>query len=151
MKTGYVSQSFSTFRARQSNPIPLEVNTQGGILISEALNYLANIRKSKAVIRNNRPGKIFRWGLFLMGLTGGLALPAYAQDTTVNLQSTVTGNQEQPKVLYIVPWKAPSGPDSLYQSPKSQLVDVFAHVERTELKREIQYRKQLQPQHSESD
>lgn len=66
---------------------------------------------------------------------------SWAQDeATVNLGSTVTGNQEQPKVLYIIPWKAPAGPDNLYQTLNSQLEEVFGHVERAELKRELHYR-----------
>jgi phosphoglycerol transferase MdoB-like AlkP superfamily enzyme len=29
------------------------------------------------------------------------------QDATISLQTTITGNQEQPKVLYILPWQSP--------------------------------------------
>jgi len=75
---------------------------------------------------------------------------ALSQEATVNMGSTVTGNQEQPRVLYIVPWKAPSGPDNLYQSLNSQLDVVFGHVERVELKRELRYRETLSQQEKPS-
>lgn len=37
------------------------------------------------------------------------ALPLYAQQSnqTVELQSTISGNQEQPKTIYILPWQSP--------------------------------------------
>lgn len=75
----------------------------------------------------------------------------WSQDATVNLESTVTGNQEQPNVLYIIPWKAPSGPDDLYQTLNSQLDTVFAHVERAELKRELRYLQTFSQQEQEKE
>lgn len=63
-----------------------------------------------------------------------------AQDKeVVNLGATITGNQEQPKVLYIVPWKQTKDDTILSQGLESRLVDVFDHVERTEHKREIEF------------
>lgn len=76
---------------------------------------------------------------------------AIGQGANVTLESTVTGNQEQPKVLYIVPWKAPAGPDDLYQSLDSQLAEVFNHVERAELQREIHYRRLLNTRKTAED
>ena len=32
---------------------------------------------------------------------------SHGQEAVVTLRSTVTGNQEQPKVMYIVPWQPP--------------------------------------------
>lgn len=61
----------------------------------------------------------------------------------VTLGATVTGNQEQPKVLYIVPWKTPSATQSQYQPLNSQLKSVFTHVDRRELSRQIDYFKLL--------
>lgn len=69
---------------------------------------------------------------------------AYAeQEAVVVLQSTVTGNQEQPKVLYIVPWQQPDGPESLYRPLTSLVDDVFQPVERVEFVRELNYRQML--------
>lgn len=64
---------------------------------------------------------------------------ASAQEAVINMGSTVKGNQEQPKVLYIVPWKAPEGPSALYQTIDSQLEAVFSHVDRAEFRRQLKY------------
>ena len=70
--------------------------------------------------------------------------PAHAQkkgeEASVVLHSTITGNQEQPKVLYIVPWQPPGGADKLSQPMQPMLNDVFAPVDRTEFQRELKYR-----------
>jgi len=58
----------------------------------------------------------------------------------VVLHSTITGNQEQPKVLYIVPWQPPGGADKLSQPMQPMLNDVFAPVDRAEFQRELKYR-----------
>lgn len=64
----------------------------------------------------------------------------YAQDKeVVNLGATITGNQEQPKVLYIVPWKQTKDNSILEEGLESRLSDVFDHVERTEHRRELHY------------
>mgnify|MGYP000061135734 CR=1 FL=1 len=57
---------------------------------------------------------------------------------TVTLSTTVSGNQQQPKVLYIVPWKAPEVAAATRQSLHSQLVSVFAHVDKQALQRQLQ-------------
>ena len=72
-----------------------------------------------------------------------IAAVATAQENVINMESTVKGNQEQPTVLYIVPWKPPEGPAALYQSIDSQLQAVFSHVERTEFRRQLQYIKEM--------
>jgi hypothetical protein len=83
---------------------------------------------------------------FLCGVSVlcGLLSPVYAQtkpqEANVVLHSTITGNQEQPKVLYIVPWQPPGGADQLMQSVQPLLSDVFAPVDRSEFQRELQYR-----------
>ncbi len=66
-----------------------------------------------------------------------------AQEGVVNLGSTVAGNQEQPKVLYIVPWQSPEANLDFNQNFNSQLNAVFGHLDRAELKRQIQYLKIL--------
>lgn len=64
-------------------------------------------------------------------------------EAVVVLRSTVTGNQEQPKVLYIVPWQQSRGPDSLYRPLESLVNEVFEPVERREFVRELAYRDKL--------
>jgi hypothetical protein len=68
-------------------------------------------------------------------MLAGLALPSLAQE--VSLGTTVTGNQEQPKVLYIIPWQNAARSETLQGAMDSALSDVFMLVDRNELKREI--------------
>ena len=68
------------------------------------------------------------------------SVSVYAQDKeVVTLGDTITGNQEQPKVLYIVPWKQTQDTTILEQGLESRLSDVFDHVERSEHNRELEY------------
>ena len=54
-------------------------------------------------------------------------------------RTEVTGNQELPKVLYIVPWKK-SDPGDLMGRPANTLLDdVLAPVDRGEFVREVEY------------
>lgn len=61
-------------------------------------------------------------------------------EANVVLHSTITGNQEQPKVLYIVPWQGPGNADALNRPLQPMLSDVFAPVDRAEFRRELKYR-----------
>lgn len=76
--------------------------------------------------------------LTLAGVSG----QALAQDDAViNIDETVTGNQEQPKVLYIVPWKTAADSFDFEQSLSQKTTSsVFKHLERDELKRQLDYR-----------
>ena len=84
--------------------------------------------------------------IVLLMLAPALALAAppakSAKEATVVLHSTITGNQEQPKVLYIVPWQPPGNADQLQQAVKPVLDDVFAPIDRAEFKRELKYREE---------
>lgn len=76
-----------------------------------------------------------------------LYLPAALaqEEGVIQLSDRVTGNQEQPQVLYIVPWQSPADDSILNQQVQTQLnQDVFNHIERSEHVREINYRLQLQ-------
>ncbi|GMR17406.1 MAG: hypothetical protein BMS9Abin32_503 [Gammaproteobacteria bacterium] len=54
-------------------------------------------------------------------------------------RTEITGNQELPKVLYIVPWRK-SDPGDLTGKPVNTLLDeVLAPVDRTEFMRQIGY------------
>lgn len=57
---------------------------------------------------------------------------------TINLRTTVTGSQEQPRVLYIMPWQSPSAPELEIEMLSSQQDAVFGHVEREEMLRELE-------------
>jgi hypothetical protein len=57
--------------------------------------------------------------------------------------SSVTGNQELPKVLYIVPWKD-AGMGDLAGRPVNSLLDeVLAPIDREVFKRQVKYYYQL--------
>lgn len=82
--------------------------------------------------------KSFLVAALLLNLFGSAYV--IAQDNeVVNLGATITGNQEQPKVLYIVPWKQTKDDTILSQGLESRLSDVFDHVERSEHKREVEF------------
>lgn len=55
------------------------------------------------------------------------------------LESIITGNQEQPQVLYLVPWQTPNSPTLKYDVINNQSAVVFEHLERSELLRELKY------------
>jgi len=80
-------------------------------------------------------------------LTLFLLMPtfSYAQEAVITLRSTVTGNQEQPKVLYLVPWQNAERPESLYQPMQSLVKTLFSPLERSEFLQEVDYRQQVRP------
>ena len=54
-------------------------------------------------------------------------------------RTEITGNQELPKVLYIVPWQK-SEPGGLFGKPVNTLLDeVLAPIDRTEFMRRVDY------------
>ena len=58
-------------------------------------------------------------------------------------RTEITGNQELPKVLYIVPWQK-SDPGDLMGKPVNTLLDeVLAPVDREEFVRQVEYYKDL--------
>lgn len=67
------------------------------------------------------------------------ALSAQTDENVVELSATVTGNQEQPKVIYIVPWKPAEDDSILYQPLNGKTDNVFGHVERSEHRRELKF------------
>jgi hypothetical protein len=78
--------------------------------------------------------------LLLLALLAG---PAVAQDRADIDRTTITGNKELPKVLYIVPWKKPI-PGPLASRPRTSVLDeALSPIDRDEFRRSIQYRAQL--------
>jgi hypothetical protein len=68
---------------------------------------------------------------------------ALAQEARVVLRSTVTGNQEQPKVLYIVPWQQADMPELIYRPMQSLVEGVYEQLDRDEFLRELDYREKI--------
>lgn len=68
---------------------------------------------------------------------------ALAQNKTIELESTFKGNQEQPKVLYIVPWQKIAAPEAFYQPLESLVDESFELLDRDEFKRTIKIKRQL--------
>lgn len=102
--------------------------------------------------------------IFLLILFVTMSLTCWAQDGTsvdenttpgnsqqssgggevVNLKDTIVGNQEQPTVLYIVPWKPADDTTILYLPLSSKArEEIFSHVERVEHQRKVQFVEEL--------
>lgn len=60
------------------------------------------------------------------------------REANITLRTTVTGNQEQPRVMYILPWQSPLSPDLEMDMLSSQEEAVFGHVERDEMQRNLE-------------
>ena len=79
----------------------------------------------------------------LSTLSAGLLLaPGFstAQDEggeVITLESTIIGSQEQPKVLYIIPWKQANSLEKIESTIPDAISHTFEHQEYSELKREI--------------
>jgi pyruvate/2-oxoglutarate dehydrogenase complex dihydrolipoamide acyltransferase (E2) component len=71
------------------------------------------------------------------------AAPKKLPSATINLQTTVTGSQEQPRVLYILPWQSPLSPEMDLELLSSQQTGIFGHIEREELTRSLEAAGQL--------
>jgi hypothetical protein len=87
---------------------------------------------------------------------GGRANPATGQKVPGSADrlelgtATVTGDREQPKVMYIVPWKK-SDIGDLAGKPMNSLVDeILAPVDRDVFKREVVYYKAVQSDTSQN-
>lgn len=63
---------------------------------------------------------------------------ATSSSEVINISSTVTGNQEQPNEIYIVPWKSAVDRTILYQTLNTRLENVFGHIERREHIRQLE-------------
>ncbi|MBN8429787.1 hypothetical protein JF535_02865 [Microbulbifer salipaludis] len=64
----------------------------------------------------------------------------FAQDDSgevITLESTIIGSQEQPKVLYIIPWKQANSLEKIDSTLPNAITHTFQHQEYSELQREI--------------
>jgi len=74
-------------------------------------------------------------------------LPATQAEERLEMEGTaIIGNQELPKVLYIVPWKQSELPD-LSEPPLQSLIDdALMPIDREEFRREVLYHDALATQ-----
>ena len=69
---------------------------------------------------------------------------------TIRLEETlVSGNQELPKVLYIVPWQQPNGIPEITLETEAPELQVFRRLYPPEYRRELGYYKLLQAAETE--
>lgn len=75
----------------------------------------------------------------LLSILYGVSFPAPGQEPDITLRSTVSGNREQPKVMYILPWQQPS--DRYFEQDFSAPLegDLFEALDRDEFIRELNY------------
>jgi hypothetical protein len=105
---------------------------------SEAGEPRANTSRPAAANRPNTPAS-----------SAGQKAPG-ASDRLELGTATVTGDREQPKVMYIVPWKR-SDIGDLAGKPMNSLVDeILAPVDRDVFKREVVYYKAVQSDTSQN-
>ncbi|MEZ5571396.1 MAG: hypothetical protein R3E64_05165 [Halioglobus sp.] len=72
-----------------------------------------------------------------------LSVPLAAQEPSVTLHETVSGNREQPKVMYILPWQQP-GDIRFEQDFSAGLAgDLFVPQDRDEFLQQLNYQTQL--------
>lgn len=79
---------------------------------------------------------------FWFSISGVAAAETVARNT-IELQSTFKGNQEQPKVMYIVPWKKIKAPAAAYQPLDSLIGANFEFIDREEFRRGVAYRSNI--------
>ena len=73
-----------------------------------------------------------------------------AEDGYIQLDETViSGNQELPKVLYIVPWKEPSGMPNIELDPEFAESQVFRRLYPPAYRRELNYYQLLEASEEE--
>lgn len=83
-----------------------------------------------------------RISLLLLVLTT-LSLSLRAEEAVVTLQSTVSGSQEQPKVMYIVPWQEPGAANFDYEMNNGLAQELFVPIDRDEFLRGLAYQEML--------
>lgn len=81
--------------------------------------------------------------MFLILTPFVLILPAqaFAQRDVITLESQVKGNQEQPNVLSIVPWKFADDVSQLDQGIEADISRLFQHLDRDEFARQQYFHK----------
>ncbi len=85
-----------------------------------------------------RSGSPPRWLVCLLGLFWS-ANGAHAADRLDLEGTTITGNQELPKALHIVPWKSAEAGDLAARPMNSLVDDILAPIDRDVFLRELEY------------
>lgn len=70
-------------------------------------------------------------------LAPGIAVSLEDNGEVITLESTIIGSQEQPKVLYIIPWKQASSLEKIDSTLPNAINHTFQHQEYSELQREV--------------
>jgi hypothetical protein len=78
-------------------------------------------------------------GLAVLLVTLSFVTSAQQPPEVVKLEDTIRGNQEQPKVLTIVPWQTPSVKHSLPSQIVERINKGFQPLERDEFTRQLQF------------
>lgn len=100
-------------------------------------DLIAPARRSDTKRSDRRSALPARYIFILAGIFCGTS--AHAADRLDLDGTTITGNQELPKALHIVPWKA-ADPGDLAGRPLNSLVDeILAPVDRDVFLRELEY------------
>ena len=86
-----------------------------------------------------------RLAFIVVSLLVMLSANSFADDSIITLRSTVKGNQEQPKVLYILPWQKAERIEWNYSPTENVINEVFKPIDRDEFIRELKYRNLLEP------
>lgn len=66
------------------------------------------------------------------------------ENEVITVESTITGNQEQPNVLTIVPWKQADDFQLIEQGYDEQFDRIFPHLEPTEFERRRYFAEDLE-------
>lgn len=89
--------------------------------------------------------KLYCSGLFIMTACLFFVLTAGLQaEDRIELEGTsIIGNRELPKILYIVPWKKVPVGDLIGRPVESLLDEVLAPLDRDVFRRQVEYHKAL--------
>ncbi len=90
---------------------------------------------------NKPPGPKHIHGLIFAVMA---SLSLVAQSQVLDLETTFKGNQEQPKVLYILPWQKIAGPQANYQPLQSLINESFSLLDRDEFRQTMRNIRQSQ-------
>lgn len=86
--------------------------------------------------------RVLNLNLIALAVLAALTRPAFAQDHAEIDKSSIIGNRELPKVLYIVPWKKPVPGDLSGRPLESVLDEALAPLDKDVFKRQVKYQGQ---------
>lgn len=70
-------------------------------------------------------------------LSASFSLSAQQREQQVQVESTISGNQEQPKTIYVLPWQSPVSVIRIPGEPLTQQVPALSPLERQQFLRFI--------------